>query len=169
MHGTQNQAATSQFHWGSEASRTCIQFREIWGAEEAEGPHMLFPKTKQMQDIKCVYVCVCVRCIHSLKEVIVLRHEVQPNLWKETIQLCDGLSCVDTHGETSGIRWHSPSDSLSSMPFAHYYYDGDARVHNYSHDMEGRKRLMLILHSLHESQVGIILLYSARYKYDWWQ
>lgn len=43
MHGTQNQAATSQFHRGSEASRTCIQFREIRGAEVAEGP---FPKNK---------------------------------------------------------------------------------------------------------------------------
>lgn len=109
MHGTQNQAATSQFHWGSEASQTCIQFREIGGAEKAEAT---FPKTKQMQDIKCVCVCVWFRCIHGLK-VIVFRHEVQPNLWKETIQLCDGLSCVDTHGETSGIRWHSPPDSLS--------------------------------------------------------
>lgn len=61
----------------------------------------------------CMSVCVCVGCIHGLKEVIVLRHEVQPNLLKETIQLCDGLSCVDTHGKTSRIRWHSPTDSLS--------------------------------------------------------
>ena len=59
MHGTQNQAATSQFHWGIEASQTGIQFREIWGAGEAErGPPMHFPKTKQLQDNKCVYVCV---------------------------------------------------------------------------------------------------------------
>ena len=60
MHGSQNQAATSQFQWGSEASRTCIQFGEIRGAEEAEGPHVQLPKTKQMQDIKCVCACLCV-------------------------------------------------------------------------------------------------------------
>lgn len=72
------------------------------------------------------------------------------------------------------IRMEKPlkSDGIQPLipyhltPFAHYHYDCDAygwiyRVHNYSHDMEEGKRWMLMLHSLHKSQVGIILLYCT--------
>lgn len=73
-----------------------------------------------------------------------LRHEVQPNLFggKQSNSVM-AFSPVDTHGEPSGIRWHSPSDFISYMPFARRYDDADAysriyRVHNYSHGAEGR-------------------------------
>lgn len=59
------------FTAGSEASRTCIQFREIWGAEEPPTPLSICTsqKTIQMQDVRCVYKCVC----QGLKELIDMR------------------------------------------------------------------------------------------------
>lgn len=65
MHGTQNQAATSQFHEALRHPKTCIQFGEILGAQRQRAPICASQKTKQMQDIKSVRVCVCVSDVYK--------------------------------------------------------------------------------------------------------